>query len=113
MPDVQIVFMIAVVVVFNIPTKIYRLVRFAWHWYRFKFMFHYVEYSYRGYKYHTRRSGPLNDLEGVGLLLQVKSRGGKILVHISGTKDFVRQYINTRADEIADRNGILIESNDY
>jgi len=72
-------------------------------------MFHYVEYSFQGYKYHTRRSGALNDLEGVGLVMEVKRRNGVILRHISGTKDFVNEYIDTRNDEIADRDGVCID----
>lgn len=71
-------------------------------------MFHYIEYSFQGYKYHTRRSSALNDLEGVGLVMEVKRRGGVIDRHISGTKDFVNQYIETRNDEIADRGGVCI-----
>ena len=73
-------------------------------------MFHYIEYAYFGNRHHTRRSGPLNDLEGVGLKCEIQRRGGKILVHISGTRDFVKQYINTRQDEINDRDGVIIDA---
>lgn len=75
-------------------------------------MFHYLEYAFHGRRYHTRRSGPLNDLEGVGLKCEIKRRGGRVLVHISGTKNFVSDYIHTRQDEINDRNGALIDAND-
>ncbi|UYL84985.1 hypothetical protein pEaSNUABM55_00212 [Erwinia phage pEa_SNUABM_55] len=100
-----IIFIACGVIAFKIPARVYRLAQSAWHMYRIKTMFHYIEYSYRGNKYHTRRSGPLNDLEGTGLAMEVKSRGGKVDIHIQGTRDFVQAYINTRADEIADWRG--------
>lgn len=105
MEPIQIIFIVAGLIVFKIPTRLYHLGIATWQLYRIKTMFHYLEYRYRGNKYHTRRSGPLNDLEGTGLLMEVKSRGGKVDIHIEGTRDFVQAYINTREEEIADWRG--------
>ena len=110
MSATAIIFIIGGVIFFKIPARVARLFLGVWYWYRIKTMFHYIEYAYYGSRYHTRRSGPLNDLEGTGLKCEVKRRGGKILVHISGTKDFVRQYIETRQDEINDRDGVIIDA---
>lgn len=113
MSAATIIFIIGGLIVFKIPARVIRLMITAWHWYRIKTMFHYIEYAYFGNRHHTRRSGPLNDLEGVGLKCEIQRRGGKILVHISGTRDFVKQYINTRQDEINDRDGVIIDAKHY
>lgn len=65
-------------------------------------MFHYVEYSFHGARMHTRRSGPLNDLEGSGLINEVKRRGGHILLHKEGTKEQIAEYIDYRKQSLAD-----------
>ena len=64
-------------------------------------MFHYIEYEYFGEHHHTRRSGPLNDLEGNGLLCEIKRRGGIIKVHKEGTKHQIAEIIFCRAQQIA------------
>lgn len=72
-------------------------------------MYHYLEYYFHGAHYHTRRSGPLNDLEGNGLLCEVKRRGGKITMHKEGTKEQIAEIIAWRANELAEKQGRIIE----
>lgn len=60
------------------------------------FIFHYVEYSYDGKPYTTRENGALNDLAGVGLLKEIKERGGVVKLHRTGTEPEIEQYIDYR-----------------
>lgn len=72
-------------------------------------MYHYIEYRFHGKHYHTRRSGALNDLEGNGLLCEVKKRGGFITYHKEGTKEQIAEIIEWRANELAEQQGRIIE----
>ncbi len=71
-------------------------------------MYHYIEYRFHGNHYHTRRSGPLNDLEGNGLICEVKRRGGVITYHKESTKQQIKEIIEFRANEIAEITGRII-----
>lgn len=64
-------------------------------------MFHYLEYEFHGARYHTRRSGPLNDLEGNGLLCEIKKRNGVILMHKQGTREQIAEIISYYAEKQA------------
>lgn len=71
-------------------------------------VYHYIEYSFHGERCHTRRSGPLNDLEGNGLICEVKKRGGKILYHKEGTFDYIDEVINFRQQAVKDHASKII-----
>ena len=73
-------------------------------------MYHYIEYSFHGNNYHTRRSGALNDLEGNGLLCEVKKRGGVITYHKESTKEQIEEIIAWRANELAEIQGRIFEN---
>lgn len=97
------IIIICVMLIFalGIPRLAWRGVVWIYHHYRIKTMYHYLEYEFHGSHHHTRRSGPLNDLEGTGLLCEVKRRGGSITVHKEGTKQQIAEIIHQRAAQLA------------
>lgn len=95
--------LICAAVYLKIPLRIWRGLLWLYYEYRIGKVYHYLEYIFHGAHYHTRRSGPLNDLEGNGLLCEVKKRGGVITMHKEGTKEQIKEIIEFRANELAER----------
>lgn len=93
MSSLQFAFLVAFCIVFKIPARVAGVTSTLYDYWRFKHMYHYIEYVYFGYKYTTCRSGPLNDLEGIGLLCEIKKRGGKVLTHRQATKREIENLI--------------------
>jgi len=59
-------------------------------------IYHYVEYRIYRETYTTREEGALNDLLGVGLLEQIRERGGFVLYHRSGSQEYIENIIDNR-----------------
>lgn len=89
------------------PSLVWRLILTLRNYFRCT-VYHYIEYEYFGSHYHTRRSGPLNDLEGNGLLCEVKKRGGRITVHKEGPENQIAEIIAQRAEQIANWQSTII-----
>lgn len=98
-------FLIVAALYWKIPARVWRGLLWIYYEYRIGKVYHYIEYYFHGAYYHTRRSGPLNDLEGNGLLCEVKRRGGKITMHKEGTKEQIAEIIQWRANELAENQG--------
>lgn len=98
MHNLSVISIILLVAVFylGMPQRIYKLVLYIIDELRFKMIFHYVEYQFHGERLNTWEYGPLNDLAGTGLVDQIKSRGGKIIFHQTGKKDFVLDVMRQR-----------------
>lgn len=96
-------FLIVAALYWKIPARVWRGLLWIYYEYRIGKVYHYIEYYFHGAYYHTRRSGPLNDLEGNGLLCEVKRRGGKITMHKEGTKEQIAEIIQWRANELAEK----------
>lgn len=86
----------------KIHIRIWLVIRWAYYRYRIKTVFHYIEYRFQSENYHTRRSGPLNDLEGSGLICEIKQRGGVVLLHKEGSFDYIDEMIEYRKKQIAE-----------
>ncbi|MCD4173149.1 hypothetical protein KX453_20115 [Escherichia coli] len=98
----------ALAIYLGLHKKVFRVIIWFYYEYRIKMVFHYIEYSFHGERYHTRRSGPLNDLEGNGLICEIKKRGGKILYHKEGTFDYIDEVINFRQQAVKDHASKII-----
>ncbi|AFC21236.1 hypothetical protein GAP31_055 [Cronobacter phage vB_CsaM_GAP31] len=106
----KILFLVAAAAIYwKIPARLWRGVLWIYYEYRIGKVYHYIEYKFHGNHYHTRRSGALNDLEGNGLLCEVKKRGGKITYHKEGTKEQITEIIEWRANELAEKQGRVIQ----
>ncbi|MBL5841117.1 MULTISPECIES: hypothetical protein [Bacteria] len=106
----KILFLVAAAAIYwKIPARLWRGVLWIYYEYRIGKVYHYIEYKFHGNHYHTRRSGALNDLEGNGLLCEVKKRGGKITYHKEGTKEQITEIIEWRANELAEKQGRIIQ----
>lgn len=106
----KILFLVAAAAIYwKIPARLWRGVLWIYYEYRIGKVYHYIEYRFHGKHYHTRRSGALNDLEGNGLLCEVKKRGGFITYHKEGTKEQITEIIEWRANELAEQQGRIIE----
>lgn len=81
---------------FGFPQKIIGVAMYIYHGYRYKMIFHYVEYSFHGNRHSTWDYGPLDDLAGTGLVSQIQNRGGRILFHQMGRKEMVLEIMNNR-----------------
>lgn len=102
-------FLIVAALYWKIPARVWRGILWIYYEYRIGKVYHYIEYRFHGKHYHTRRSGALNDLEGNGLLCEVKKRGGFITYHKEGTKEQINEIIEWRANELAEQQGRIIE----